>query len=317
MEMDAWIYDAKGQCRYLPTLLSWDISHGFCSPCDCFEVCFVYLPEMLEPLREACRFRADYDGKTVFYGVVDELELNADAGGCTAVLRGRGMQALLMDSQAEQADYAAADLSFVLNRHVQALGVTQIGIPERTAGKAALSVRSGESHWSVVQRFCEFCLGLRPRFAPDGTLLLDGEDSGRAFRISGETPVTAQRLIQDRYGVISDILVKNRRAGTKVTVENPPFKALGGNCIRVLNVPRYTGFDAMRHTGQYQIEKSAAEFLRCRITLPTCFAAFPGDRVTVSDSPLGLKGVFVVESSRCYADGRSAGTVLELRPDTA
>ena len=72
--MDAWIYDAHGRSSYLPVLLEWDVSHGFCSPCDCFAVRFLYVPEMLEPLRAACRFRAVYERDCVFYGVVDELE---------------------------------------------------------------------------------------------------------------------------------------------------------------------------------------------------------------------------------------------------
>ena len=312
--MDAWIYDVHGQSSYLPVLLAWDFSHGFCSPCDCFAVRFLYSPEMLEPLRAACRFRAAYEGKCVFSGVVDELELSAGPDGCFAVLRGRGLQALLLDSEAESADYAAADLAFLLDRHVLPFGVTELALPEGGPVRAALTVRSGESHWSVLRRYAEFCLGLRPRFSPEGRLILDGADSGRHVTLDGSTPATSQRLVQDRYGVISDVIVKNRVAGSSVTVENAPFKAMGGKCVRVLNVPRYTGFDAMRHTGQYQIEQSRAELLRWTVTLPECFAAFPGDRVTVTGSPLGLAGEFRVESSRCRADGSAAGTTLELRP---
>ena len=312
--MDAWIYDANGRSSYLPVLLEWDISHGFCSPCDCFSVRFLYSPEMLEPLRAACRFRAAFEGRCVFSGVVDELELSAGPGGRIAVLRGRGLQALLLDSQAESADYAAADLAYLLKHHVLPFGVTELELPDTAPVRAAISVRSGESHWSVLRRYAEFCLGLRPRFSPEGKLILDGAESGKRLRIAGDSPVTFQRLVQDRYGVLSDVIVKNRAARSSVTVENAPFKAIGGKCVRVLNVPRYTGFDAMRHTGQYQIEKSRAEFLRWSITLPECFAAFPGDLVTVSDSPLGLAGEFCVKTSRCRADGSSAETTLELRP---
>jgi len=270
---------------------------------------------MLDALKAACRLKAEHGGQTVFFGVVDELELSALPTGCTAVLRGRGLQALLLDSQAESGEYAAADLEFILSRHVFSRGVVDVQRPETTGGSAALSVRSGESHWSVVQRFCEFCLGKRPRFAQDGALLLDGADSGNRFCISQETPITAQRLIQDRYGVISEIIVKNRRSGTSVSVENREFQSIGGSCARVLNVPRYTGFDAMRHTGQYQIEKSAERFLVWKISLPECFAAFPGDRVTAEKTALGVSGVFTVESSRSFATGKDAGTVLELRPE--
>ena len=312
--MEAWIYDAAGRCSELPVLLGWEMSYGFCSPCDCFEVRFVYVPEMQPALRAACRFRAAWEGKTVFFGVVDELELSAGPGGCIGVLRGRGMQALLLDSEAESAEYTGADLRFLLERHVLPFGVTLGDAPAAGCTPVSLSVRSGESHWSVISRYAEFCLGLRPRFDTEGRLLFDGADSGRRLRCGWDTAVTEQKLVQDRYGVISDVIVKHSTGGGSVTVENPAFKALGGKCVRVLNVPRRTGFDAMRHTGQYQIERSGREFLSLRITVPECFAALPGDRITLENSPLGADGAYAAESVRSFADGTNAGTVLVLRP---
>ena len=59
---------------------------------------------------------------------------------------------------------------------------------------------------------------------------------------------------------------------------------------------------------------SEAGLLRWRVTLPQCFAAFPGDRVTAVQTPLGVRGDFTVESSRSFADGTGAGTVMELCP---
>lgn len=311
--MEGRVYDAAGQGWDLPVLLRWDVSHGFCSPCDCFEVEFLYEPEMLGTLRAACRFSAFHEGRTVFCGVVDEVELSADDSGRSAVVRGRGMQALLLDSEAESADYSGADLDFILQRHVRALGVAEIERGALAGSAAAFSVSSGESHWSVLSRFAEFCLGVRPRFSPEGAMVLDGGDSGRRFQLDGAAGVGAQRLTIDRYGVLSAAVVKNRVLRTSVTVENEAFQALGGQCVRVLNVPRHTGFDAMRHTGAYRIAKSREEFFRLRVELPGLFAAFPGDRAAVTGSSLGVSGEMLVWSSRCFADAERAGTVLELR----
>ncbi len=312
--MEGYIYDAQGRCWHLPVLLRWELSYGFCSPCDCFEAEMPFSQELLAPLKAACRFRAVENGETVFFGVVDEAECSAAAGGCTAAVRGRGLQALLLDSEAERADYYAADLPFLLARHAAPLGVTEVDTAGTEGKRAALNVSSGESCWSVLSRFAEFCLGLRPRFRPDGTLVFDGAESGRTLHIDGNTAVSAQVFRFDRYGVITNAIVKNRAYGTRTEVCNDALLAIGGKCVRVINVPRYTGFDAMRHTGAYQIEKSSAEMETCRMTLAATFAAFPGDRVVMSASPLGVRGEFFVESARCFADGRGAGTVLELRP---
>lgn len=313
--MEGFIYDVSGTETPLPELTGWELCHGFCSPCDSFELRFLYEKSLFDPLTAACRFRGVHEGSTVFYGVVDEFELSADSSGCVCVLRGRGMQALLLDSEAESADYYGADTDFLLRRHVYPLGVTEADTGGLAGQRASFSVKSGESHWSVVQRFCEFCLGRTPRFDPAGRLLLDGGDSGKTWSLTGRTPVTAERYVQDRYGVLSAATVKNRVRGTSVTVDNPAFQALGGQCVRVVNVPRRLGFDAMRHTGAYQIRRSGGDFLRLRLTVPELFPAFPGDRAELTDDPLGVGGSFRVWSTRCFADGKRAGTVVELRKE--
>lgn len=313
--MEAKIFDGSGTAYALPSLIAWEINHGFCSPSDSFELTFLYLPEMLLPLTGACRMQADNGGETVFYGVVDEFELSAGGGGCYCVLRGRGMQALLLDSEAESADYFGADVEYILSRHVRPLGVTDIDPGAAAGKKASFSVSSGESHWSVLKRYAEFCLGMTPRFTKEGKLLLDGARSGRTLLVDDSTAVTAQTYNMDRYGVVSEAIVKTRSYGTRVTVKNPEIISLGGQCIRVINVPRKTAYDSMKHTGAYQIEQSRKDLFRCRITLPQCFAAFPGDKVILKKTPLGITGEYIVTATRSYASGAAAGTVIDLRKE--
>ena len=315
--MTGFITLCSGQGRELPELFSWDLTHGFCSPCDCFEVSFLYSPEMLAPLAEAVRFKAVHEDETVFFGVVDELELSADAAGCAAVLRGRGMQALLLDNEAESADYTGAAADFILERHAVPWGVADADCTGLERVRASLSVSAGESCWGVIDKFAQFCAGVRPRFSPGGRLILDGERGGRERRITAATPISAQSFVQDRYGVISSALVKNRVLGSQTVVDNAQFQALGGRCRRIVNVPRRTGFDAMRHTGTYQIRRSAEGMRTMTLALPELFAAFPGDRAELRDTPLGVDGRYLVWQSRCWADGQGAGTVLTLRPEGA
>ena len=126
--MYAVIYDKDGAETALPVLLRWDLSHGFCSPCDSFEVSFLYDPDLLSALKAACRFRAVHEGATVFFGVVDEFEAAADESGCVCTLRGRGLQALLLDSQAESAEYYGADIAYILSRHVSPFGISDVDV---------------------------------------------------------------------------------------------------------------------------------------------------------------------------------------------
>ena len=316
--MEGKIFDVSGREYALPALLGWDVSHGFCSPCDSFEARFLYDQSMLEPLSAACRFSATHEGETVFRGVVDEFELSADERGCVCLLQGRGMQALLLDSQTEGGEYFAADTGFILDRHARALGVTDIDAGRFNANSnngqaASLTVSSGESHWSVLSRFAEFCLGVRPRFTPAGRLLLDGADSGRSFTVTAGTAVSAQTYAQERYSVVSEVVVLNRVLGTLARVEDPRAREMGIKRVRVVNVPRKTAFDAMQHTAAYQTDQGWRNFLRCRLTVAECFPAFPGDRAVLESTPLGITGEFTVDATRCWANGRSAGTVLDLK----
>lgn len=311
--MTGYILDEAGKKHRLPPLLEWDVSHGFGSPCDSFEAVFLYRPEMEGALRSACRFTAEHGGETVFCGVVDELEASLTAGGLTAVLRGRGLQALMLDSEAESADYYGADAEFILSRHVLPLGIEKPDLSAAGEKRASLSVSSGESHWSVFARFAEFCLGLSPRFSPEGKLLLDGKSGGRSFSVDGKTPVESIKLVQDRYGVVIRAIVKNRVYGSTAEVDNEAVRGLGMEARRVISVPRTTGYDAMRHTGAYQIEKSMEDFDRVSLTLPEPFAAFPGDRLSIASSPLGISGQYLVRSSRSWAGAADCGTELELR----
>lgn len=311
--MTGYILDAAGKKLRLPPLLEWDVSHGFGSPCDSFEAAFLYRPEMEAALRSACRFTAEYRGETVFCGIVDELESSLTAGGCTAVLRGRGLQALMLDSEAESADYYGADTEFILSRHVLPFGIEKPDLSAAGGKRASLSVSSGESHWSVFSRFAEFCLGLSPRFTPQGRLLLDGKSGGRLFSIDSKTPIESMKLVRDRYGVVTRAIVKNRVYGSTVNVDNEAVQGLGMVAQRVINVPRTTGYDAMRHTGAYQIKKSMEDFDRVSLALPEPFAAFPGDRLSIASSPLGISGEYLVRASRSWAGAMDCGTELELR----
>ena len=68
----------------------------------------------------------------------------------------------------------------------------------------------------------------------------------------------------------------------------------------------------MRYTAAYQIAESQRGKKCVKLTLTKQFACFPGDRVSLSASKLGLSGVFTVVSSHCWADSLSAGTIVTL-----
>ncbi len=308
--MDTYLIDYEGSSYTLPELLEWKFSYGCELPCDAFEIAFVYDKAMLEMLTNAVRFRAEHLGSTVFSGVVDDFEVSVSENGCVVTVNGRGLAALLLDNEAEAAQYYSASLDTILEKYVYPYGISEIrkniAVPQQ-----ALVVDSGASLWRVLENFVWFGWGAKPRFTKEGVLLI-GDEKGQSFTFDENTALTRIALKRKRYGVISEVLVKNKALGVTETIENTSFKEQGGCCSRIVNVPRKTRYDAMRSTGEYQISRSKAEELTVTLMVPYIFAAFPGDAIELTGSPLGISGKFLVSRTSCFADGDGAGTEIIL-----
>lgn len=297
-----------GTCYEMPVMLEWDFSYGDSLPCDAFEAVYVYDESMQAVLSGAVRFKAVYDSKTVFFGVVDEYEIICDDSGCTVNISGRSMAALLLDNEAEAAEYWSVGLQTILNTYVYGCGVTDVRT-NVTVPNQALVVDSGSSCWKALENYLWYGARVKPRFSREGTLII-GAEQGNRFCIDSKAAVSAHRYRYRRYGVISEVLVKNKSSGTASTVENEDFKANGGCCRRVITVPRKTRYDVMRATGEYQMACSEQDEFRLSVTIPALFAAFPGDVVELLGSELGFDGCYTVGRARCFADEKSAGTEI-------
>jgi len=308
--MKAYLYDAQGGRTLLPELLSWDVCHGLGETSDFFELCFPYSEGMLGTLSGAVRFKLSHKGESVFYGVVDEYTVKLDETGLTASVSGRSLQALLLDNEAESASYAAVSMQTLLSKHVYPHGLTDVKLRQMPA-LSSFTVSSGESEWSVLSRFCRYSCGIQPYFSRSGILILD-EPSGAIGEISSKCAVLSERLYDERYGIISEVTVKNYVRGTSLPVRNESFIARGGSCRRVLSVPRSTTAEAMRYTGEYQIRESEKGRRYLELEVPELFSAFPGDVLTLKADRIGISGAHRVLQSRCYGSDGGFGTVLRL-----
>ena len=308
--MNSYLIAYDGSEFQLPVLLEWRLSYGCELPCDAFEIALIYDKSMLTMLTNAVRFRAEHNGDTVFMGVVDDFEVSISENGCIVIINGRGLAALLIDNEAEAAQYYSLSLEGILDKYVYPYGIQKIR-QNTSFPKQALVVDSGTSLWGVLEDFMWFGAGVRPRFSKEGTLIL-GEESGNIFAVDEKTAVVKQVYKYKRYGVISEVLVKNKALGTSQLVSNSGYAETGGCCRRVINVPRKTRYDSMRMTGEYQIARSKEKERQIILTLPSIFEVFPGDTVVLAGSQTGVSGEFGVSRTVCFADGDRAGTEIIL-----
>lgn len=301
-------YDGE---RYeLPVLLRWDLDYTGMVPCDSMTAACLYDAGMAEVLPKATRFTAFQDGKIMLRGVIDAYEVSLSRQGLLVEIEGRGMAALLLDNESEALSYERAPLSEILGNHVSPYGISVKR--QREVSGSNYVVASGSSQWKALQGFTHRFGGFDPYFTREGTLVTGPLwGSGNTVRIDDASPLLSLRKREQRYGVISEVLIQDKVQRISHPVRNQKFLQTGGQRRHVLYMPRSTAEDR-RYTGEYQIAQSALEQMEIDLELPIPFAAMPGDRVNLALSRLNLSGLYEVVRSRSRMDGDGERTELTI-----
>lgn len=300
-----------GSKYQLPQLYEWRLCYGLGSPCDSFEVCALWDGVRADLLAQFTRFRGVWKDQTVFTGVVDECESCRDGNGTRLMIRGRGMAALLLDNEAVGADYQVATLDDILRDHVAPYGI-KVGERGTFPAVSPFSVDTGSSEWQVVERFARCYGGISPRFDRMGRLILSPLPQSGGYTLGADTAVTSLTLREQRYGRYSQIFVRDTAGKTTQTVQDADFTARGGQSRKVLTMPNKTGYEAMRYSARYQLERSAEEARRLEVSLTELFPAWPGELVTVSDQWPGCGGRWSVREMECSWNEEGASSTLVL-----
>ena len=301
----------EGKRYALPEALAWKFEYACGVPCDSF---FVELPWRTgeeEVYRKAVRFTAREEGKTVFTGVVDEAEWSLGRKGSRVTLAGRSMAALLLDNEAQAADYAAATLEDLLRDHVSPYGIS-VGEKAVLPACQNFSVAAGSSEWQVLYDFVRYHGGVPPHFDREGRLVLAPFSDRTERRLDDTVPLTAYTGRERRYGVLSSILVRDKKRRQAEEVVNRTFQSQGGQARRVLTMSGSPGERAMRYSGQFQLDKSASGRRQVELTVPALFFAWPGELIRLAWTGCGENGLWRVLESAVEenAGGRSTSLVL-------
>lgn len=304
-----------GRQFVLPAPMEWRLEYGLGSPCDSFWVKFLWTAGQEERLADGTRMMVTEHQEVVFIGVVDECQCLQSEEGCTAEISGRGMQALLLDNQAEAADYGRATLEEILRNYVTPYGI-QMAEKVSLPGAEGFSVASGSSCWKVLYEFARYHAGVTPRFDRWGRLVLSPWKEAAPIQLDQDAPVTRWLWREKRYGVLSQVTVKDVSGWRRQTETNETFQNRGGQCSRVILMPKNTGFQARRYNARFQLERSAAELRQVELTLAIPFAAWPGDLVSLTRAAWSGNGLYRVRESRVTLGARGCETTLILgEPD--
>lgn len=313
--MTGYVTTAAGTRVQLPIPLAWEMNYTAGVPCDSFWLCCPWDAGQQADPGEWVRFTAVDKGETVFTGVVDECELLWGSSGAQLEVSGRGLAALLLDNEAVGQDYGTATLEDILRDHVTPFGI-QVAEKSAFPGVNHFSIATGSSEWSVLYEFARYHGGVTPRFDRAGRLVLTGWTERETLAITDAAPVTELAVRQRRYGVLSEIWVRDRTRQAMEKVENSAFARRGGQCRRVMTMPGRSDFKAMRYSGQFQLDKSAAALEQLEVTIPIPFYGSPGDLVRLQRSNWAKNGRYRVVEVQVSGGGDGERSVLKLaQPD--
>lgn len=299
---------ADGRSFELPVTLRWRILRTGGVPCDELEAVCLYDGALGEVLPLCHRFAAYEGAEAVLLGVVDEYTVSVERQGMLLTVSGRGMAALLLDNEAEAESYQQATLAEILRRYGRPYLPCK-GAAELAGG--SYQVVSGSSQWRALSGFTERFGGFSPHVTALGELVAAPlRGSGRQLTLDAAAVVRC-RVRERRYGVLSEVLVKNK--GESASVVNEDFLRRGGCRRQVLYMPRRSSGEAMRYTAGYQLRRSAAGSRQAEVQVAGAFQAQPGDVVELHYPPLRLHGRYdVVEAeSRGGPEGTLTTLVLE------
>ncbi len=306
-----YLLTAQGGRIELPPFTGWKLKRTGGVPCDSFEGTCPWDAGMEPAFDSANRLIVEEDGARRFTGVLDEYELSWGGSGGMLSLSGRGLAALLLDNEAEGQDYQVATLADILRDHVEPYGIPAGRLGDLPA-VPGFSVETGWSEWQTLYSFARYHGGVQPRFDVFGSLEVDAALVGRLVTIDDRTGVTEVVWRDKRYGVCSEILIRDRGTTAAQRMVNETFLRQGGRCRRVITMPGKSAYQAMRYSGQFQLDRSGEERFRLEVTVPGSYFCEPGDRVEIKLTRPALAGTWTVRETEAVLDGNGTRVKLTL-----
>lgn len=309
--MRGYVKTVQGVVFALPVATQWEFQYTAGIPCDSFLYCCPWDAGGDTGVVDWQEFYALEGEETVFYGVVDECETSISEKGALLEVSGRGMAALLLDNEALGQDYATATLDDILRNHVTPYGI-QVAERKQLSPVSRFSVSVGSSEWSVLYDFCRYYNGVMPRFNQQGQLVLSGWKDDTVVKVDDGVAVMELVCLDRRYGILSEILVRDKVRQVVETLGNQEFLRSGGRCRRVLTMPGRSDYQTMRFSGQFQLNKSNGDLLRLELEVAQTFFARPGDLVQLQRTGWGRNGIYRAVEVQAGEDIRGGWSRLKL-----
>lgn len=300
----------NGQVLPLPPLRSWEILRTDGDGCDAISLC-TQPTYSAETLRQVNTLTAFCNGRTVFAGYVDEIELSASEQGRALTISGRGCAARLLDNQVPGEHFLRLMTNTLLERYVYPLGVHAEQPASATVPR--FEIPCGSSVMLLLQSFCAHAGLLPPMFDDRGNLLLRRKRPRTGVHF-GQDDLLAARYCDRRYGVISRMDLVHAVKGTVQSASYPAFQARGG---KSRHYAVYTNNETAAgwRTARQRIDAARREEFTLELSVMEQFPCQPAGIVTASLPEFGVEGEFFVHQVRSVGSDRGCYAVVSLRKE--
>ena len=212
------------------------------------------------------------NGERVFFGYIDEQYVQRVRSGALLGISARSLASVLLDNEARPQIYCCPSMPLLMKRHFEPLGFVSFkGTDKPFNGQ--LTVSKGMSEWSVLESFCRFLPGVKPKIDKYGRIDISGERNEELLFLSRDC------IISGKHELKNSVLISEIRARTHISggydmpVRNGKAEKLGIKRKRYVDLADRIGNTVT--DAKKMIENSCRAYERLTIECRGCFLCAP------------------------------------------
>lgn len=301
------LYTSSGSAVTDFEVISYELSSEIAAACDGLRL-YLYSEKALSDIRTVCVYE---NGRKIFYGFADKLQLSYDADGYTAFIYARSSASLLVDNEAYPGQYSCPSSRQLWYHHAKSFGFT-FGLPEVVTNSEYI-VSKGQSCFGAIDKFMQYACGKKIFVTPDNEMRVF-ETSDNVKRLENSN-ITAVCATVDKSSVIGRIDYKINSAEKYVYRLESRFAdknaIVSKKLINLSSLPVWQR-EAEAHR---QITESLENYFTVTVTLAGDCDFSLADRVYADFERLGISGEFILSSIIRAKNSKGTKTTLTLRKE--
>lgn len=305
--MNFELYDSSGELFQDFNVISYELASEIAAACDGLRL-YLYSEKAINDVRTVCAYE---NGKKLFYGFADKVQLSLNENGYTVFIYARSSAALLVDNEAYPGQYSCPTSRQLWYSHAKPFGFS-FGLPE-VYSQSEYVVSKGQSCFGAIDHFMQYACGKRIYVTPENEVRAFVFPS-QAKRLDGAAVLNVQAAT-DRSNVISRIDYKISSAEKYVYRLESGFAAENGISSRKLINLSSLPVWQREAEAERQITQSLEEYFTVTVKLAGNADFKLADKVEAAFDRLGVSGEFIVCAILRAKNSGGTATTLKLRKE--